>query len=239
MKISTTILTIMLVLFVTGIFASNVAFRRQYEKVDKSDLYWNYSKIADKPFRHVKLDGGNLTNIVFEQNPHCSARVLDYWGGYEKDSIKAYVDKDTLHVKFVNTYANLIEKSWLQSNVLILISAPELLSIEGVNTNFHMNKLNQKSLDIRLSGRSRIGIESNNHHFDNLNITQRDSSQVIIKMNPELKSSPIMSVQKVTADLQGRTLLDIGRAYVNELNLNVADSSAIILSGYALKTINR
>lgn len=237
MKISTAILIIMLILFVTGIFASNVAFRRQYEKVDKSDLYWNYNKIADKPFRHVKIDGGNLTNIVFEQNKHCSARVLDYWGGYEKDSISAYINKDTLHVKFVNKYANLIEKSWLQANVLIRIAAPELLSVEGVNTNFHMNKLDQKSLNIMLSGRSRIGIESNSHHFDRLNITQRDSSQVIIKMNPELKGSPLMKIQNITADLQGRTLLDIGRVYVDDLSMNIADSSAIILSGYALKTI--
>jgi hypothetical protein len=237
MKISTTILLIMLTLFVGSLLATNISFKYQYDKRDKSDLYWNYNKILQGSFKHLKIDGGNVTNVTFEQGKNSSVRVLDYWGGYQKDSIKAFLTGDTLHIKFLNKYDNLIQKSWMQNNVLVRISAPQLLTVEGFDTNLIMDKLQQRSLTINLSGKSRLEVESTLHNFDQLNVTQKDSTQVVFEMDPDLKGSPMMHAAAVTAKLTGVTLLDMGHIYTDKANLNLADSAALILSGKTINTL--
>jgi hypothetical protein len=237
MKLSTIILFSMLALFVIGMVTTNILFKRQYDKLDRSDLYWNYNKILESPFKHLKIDGGNITNIAFEQSKNCSVRVLDYWGGYQKDSVKAFVTGDTLHIKFLNKYDNLIEKSWMENNTLVRLTAPELLTIEGVNTNLSMEKMKQRSYQVNLSGKSRLEVESDVHDLDRVNVTQKDSTQVVFEMNPELKGSSIIRAQKLTANLSGITLLDVGHLYTNNSDLTLADSTALILSGKTINTI--
>ncbi|WP_158795610.1 hypothetical protein [Pedobacter sp. L105] len=234
MKLSSIILLVMLALFVTSLFASDLILKDRYNKIDKSDVYWNYEKILEKPFKHIKLTGGNLTNIVFEQNKNCSVRVADFWGGFKKSNIKASVDHDTLFIELPNNYTDLIEKSWMKSKVLVRIAAPELLSVEGFDTNFEIQKFQQKSLDINLSGKSRLEVESNNHTFDTLNIVQKDSSSVVFEMNPDIKESPDMQARLVNAKLQGVSALDIGHMKLNSSKLNIGDSAAVILSGKSI-----
>lgn len=235
MKLSSKILATMLGVFVICLFASNVILKKQYDSADKSDHYWNYNKISTTPFKYLKINGGNRTNIVFEQQKNCSVRVLDYWGGYDKDSVNAYVSGDTLHLQFTKSPTDLYKKSWMETTILVRITAPQLLAIDGYNTNFELEKLNQKELHINLAGKSRIEVESNTHNFDNLTISQRDSSQVIFEMNPDLKQSPTINVKNVAAKMQGVSLLDIGHMKVDNLKMDVAESSAVILSGYNLK----
>lgn len=236
MKMTSKILGIMLVVFVICLFASNVILKRQYDNADKSDYYWNYNKISKTSFKHLKIDGGNVTNIVFKQQKNCSVRVLDYWGGYDKDSVKTFMSGDTLNLQFIKSAADLYKKSWMGTNVLVRIAAPELLSVDGFNTNLELEKLNQKELAISLAGKSRVEIESNTHNFNRLIINQKDSSQVIFEMNPDLKQTPTINVQNVAVKMRGVSLLDIGHMKVDSLQLDVAESSAVILSGHNLKS---
>lgn len=277
MKLSTTILLVTLVLLVTAMFASNVILKKEYDKVDKSDLYWTYGKILEQPFKHLKIEGGNVTNIAFEQSKKPSVRVLKNWDGYEKRLVKTFVKNDTLFVKFPNTYKDEYEKRWLKWNTLVRIFSPELLSVDGFDTDFGMFKLKQKSINVNLSGKSEFEVESYLYNFDSLNILQKDSSRVVFEMSPDLKTSepndvkagvlkkgteiivadslnpayimatpaPVrkgwetMNVQSVTANLKDISLLDIGHAQVKSLKLNIADSSAVILSGGTLKAFQK
>ncbi len=276
MKVSTTILLVTSVLLVTGMFASNVLLKKEYDKVDKSDLYWTYGKILEQPFKHLKIDGGNITNIAFEQNKNASVRVSKNWEGYEKKLVKAFVKNDTLFVKFPNIYSSQGEKEWMRYMTLVRIFSPQLLSVDGFDTNFELFKLKQKSIHIALSGKSRLEVESCLYNFDTLNISQRDSSEVVFEMSPDLMNAEFaaiqpgvikgpqvikaekpnssdmmiatpairkgwetMTVQSVTADLKDISLLDVGHAQINSLQLNIADSAAVILSGGTLKKFQR
>jgi len=236
-KISTVILSTLFALVVAGVFASNIILKKVYDKVDKSDLYWNYNTILAKPYKYLKIDGGNITQIMFEQSKHPSVRVLNYWQGYQKDSsVRAYVKNDTLYLKFRNKYRNEGEKYWMGGEVLVRLFAPQLLTIEGKNTNFEMQKLKQSSISISLYGKSKFEVESYNHTFDTVKVTQRDSSEVEFEMSPELKGSHEMNFKYINADITGNSILDVGHGYVDDIKLNIADSSAIILSGKTLKT---
>ncbi|AMR31799.1 hypothetical protein A0256_10390 [Mucilaginibacter sp. PAMC 26640] len=239
-KLSTIILTSVFVLMVLGVFASNLVFKNVYDNVDKSDLYWNYNKVNTQPFKHLQLDGGNITQIVFEQNKNASVRVLNYWREYKKDiTFKAFVKNDTLHLIFPNKYQNPGEKNWMQNRVLVRLFAPQLLSIDAKDTNFELQRFKQPNLSIILKGRSRLEVESYNHSFDTLKVVQADSSQVTFEMAPELKGSKTMRFGYVAANLKDYTILDIGHGYADKVNLNITDSAAVILSGKSLKAIRK
>ena len=55
---------------------------------------------------------------------------------------------------------------------------------------------------------------------------------------PPIKNNEAMDIRSVNADLQGYNLLDLGHAQIASLQLHIADSSAIILSGSALKKLH-
>jgi|SRR5471030_2370443 len=237
-KLSTAILSVMMLLIVTGVFASIVTLKGVYDKRDKGDLYWNYNKILEKPFKYLKIKGGNVTNIIFEQNKNASVRILNYWNPRE-GMVNAYVKNDTLYLTFKNKYDNLGEKYWMQREVLVRVFAPQLLSVEGWDTNFELQKMKQASFNISLHGRSRLEVETYQRDMDTLNVAQRDSSQVVFEVSPDLRGSQEMSFKKVTVHQTGYTLLDVGRSYINDLKLNLADSSAVILNGKSLKTVSK
>ncbi|OOQ58100.1 hypothetical protein BC343_10610 [Mucilaginibacter pedocola] len=223
-----------------GVVVSDLAFKSVYNKVDKSDNYWNYNKVLEQPFKHLKLEGGNITQIVFQQNKKASVRVLNYWDAYQKDvTFKAYVKNDTLHLIFPNKYKNEAEKNWMQNRVLVRLFAPELLSVDGTDTNFELQKLKQANISVNLKGLSRLEVESYIPHFDTIRIAQADSSQVMFEMAPELKGSKNMHFGYVNANLKDYTILDIGHGFAEKADLAITDSSAIILSGKSLKAMHK
>lgn len=210
MKVSSLILLVTFVLLVTAMFASNILLKKEYDKVDKNDLYWTYGKILQQPFKHLKIEGGNVTKIAFEQSKSSSVRVFKNWDGYEKQLVKTFVKNDTLFVKFPNTYKDQYEKDRLKWNTLVRIFSPELLSVDGVDTNFELFKLKQKSITIHLSGKSKLEVESYLSNLDTLTISQRDSSEVVFEMSPDLMTSEPRAPQtagvKTTVSVKAETL---------------------------------
>jgi Putative auto-transporter adhesin, head GIN domain len=239
MKLTTKILLILLLLFTSGLFASNMLLKQEYLKIDKTDIYWTYSKILEQPFKHLKIEGGNISNIAYEQSKTASVRVFKDWRAFDEHSIKAQVANDTLYINFPNTYHDLYEKEWLKWNVTVRLFSPELLSVTGSNTNFEMYKVKQKNLSVNISGKSKFEVESMDTNFDSLRITQSDSSAVVFEMSPEYKKSESFHVHYVNASVRGASVLDIGHAQVDSLQLSVSDSSGVLLSGGTMKKNQR
>jgi len=268
MKFTSKVLLTLLVLLVVGLLSSNIILKKEYDKVDKSDIYWNYEKVLQQPFKYLKITGGNVTRIAFEQSTKYSVRILQEWKRYHNGEIKAHVTNDTLYINFDFIPSNLFEKFWMRGITAVRIFSPELLSFEGYNTNFEMYKLKQKSINVNMSGKSGFEIESMIPALDTLTIAQKDSSEVVFEMSPdykevpsnggkeltvvdtlkrnliffdpgqqEIKSKEAMTIQSVNARVQGYSLLDLGHAQIQSLQLQIADSSAIVLSGGALKKV--
>ncbi len=271
MKISSKILLVMLVLLVCGLLMSNMVLKKEYDKIDKSDLYWNYTTVFSHPFKYIKIDGGNITKIAFEPSKNCSVRILNDWKRNHPQLLQSSVKNDTLFIKFIHTPGNQDEKDWMKWNTIVRIFSPELLSVEGFNTDFGMFKLKQKSVAVNMSGKSKFEVESMIPEMDSINVIQRDSAAVKFEMSPdyksikkkdtainktlqihfgdnppqpaagsdEIKSNEAMNINSVKADLSGHTILDIGHAQIETLQLHISDSSAIVLSGGALKKMGK
>jgi hypothetical protein len=150
---------------------------------------------------------------------------------------------------------------WL---TLVRVFSPELRYVEGYNTNFFMFKMKQKNISVNMSGKSKFELESFDPDFDSVHVSQKDSSEVVFEMSPEYRpvqstsdqhkiltmgpqiltkgppeqeqvNKDAFSMQNLTAVLQGNTLLDVGRGKIKSLNLEISDTSAIILAGAGLR----
>src|SRR5579871_166565 len=182
MKWSTRILIALLIVTIAALFASNIVLEKEYDKLDKNDTYWTYGKVSEQHFKYVKIEGGNVTNIAFEQSPNCSVRVLHDWQRVRPNPIETTVKNDTLYIKFVYSPADEGEKNWMHWLTLVRVFAPELSYVEGFNTNFFMNKMKQKNIAVNMSGKSKFEIESFLPDFDSVTVSEKDSSDVVFEM---------------------------------------------------------
>jgi hypothetical protein len=264
MKWSTKILQGMALIVVAGLLASNLVLKKEFDKVDKNDTYWTFAKVLEKPFKYLQLEGGNITNILFTQSPNYTVRISNDWkhGHTPDDLFHAQISGDTLYIKFVYISQDEGEKNWMKRMDLVRIFAPELRYVGGFNTNFEMEKLAQKSIAVNISGRSKFEVESFIPEMDSISVIQKDTAEVVFEMSPEYKAEPsaigmggkinifgpeshrITSSQSMTlralqADLKGYSLLDVGHAQIGSVHLKIADSSAVILSGQALRTYQK
>ncbi len=270
MKFTSKILLTLLIILIGALMSSNIILKNEYDKIDKTDIYWTYENILQQPFKYLKITGGNGTRIAFEQSPKYSVRILQEWKRYHNGEIKTHVSNDTLFINFDFVPANQYEIFWMKNTTSVRIFSPELLSVDGYNTNFEMFKLKQKSISVNMTGKSNFEVESMIPALDSLNISEKDSSEIVFEMSPDYKTAPSIAEPKVTkfktsnegtgtfvqssspikskeaitinsvkADLQGYTILDLGHAQIQTLQLHIADSSAIVLSGGALKKANK
>jgi hypothetical protein len=269
MKFTTRILLLIFILMIAGLLSSNMILKKQYNNIDKSDIYWTYNKVLEQPFKYLDITGGNETNIFYEQSAKPSVRLLQEWVKYHGGKVKADVRNDTLFLNFDYKPANPFEKFWLQNAAPVRIFSPELLSVTGNNTHFEMQKLKQKSISISMHGKSGFEVESMYPELDSINIFQSDSSAVKFEMSPDYKKTTAanretvgkiefhdasgasiiytepqqnnfdesMTIRSVTANLKDHSILDIGHAQIQHLQLQVSDSSAIVLSGNALQKV--
>src|SRR5207237_155381 len=110
MKFTSRILVMLLVVLLAGLLSSNMLLKKQYNGIDKSDLYWTYNKVLEQSFKYLKITGGNGTNIAFEQSAKPSVRLLQEWVRFHGGTIKAAVRNDTLYLNFNFKPANEYEK---------------------------------------------------------------------------------------------------------------------------------
>ncbi len=233
MKISSLLLFILLGLFIICLVSTDLILKNEYNKIDKTDPFWNYTKLSKGSFHHLKLMGGNITRIGFIPSPHASIGILSYWDRAD-GRFKTKIADDTLFLQVEPRNESNGQKEWMRNHTLITITCPELKSVTAVNTNLDADKLNQKTMTVDVSGRSRIEFESYNTDFDSISVHQRDSSEVIFEMAEDIKSSGAMHLKALYAEVQGRSLLDVGHFRIQSLHQVIGDTSGIILSGYTL-----
>lgn len=187
MKLTTRILVCLFLVMIAGLLSSNMILKKQYNAIDKEDVYWTYNKILEQPFNHLYITGGNSTNIFYEPANKPSVRLLQEWVTYHHGEVKADVKNDTLFLNFDYKPANLYEKFYLQNATPVRIFSPQLLSVTGNNINFEMLKANQKSITVNLVGKSKFEMETMSRDLDSVNVYQRDSSAVVFEMSPDYK----------------------------------------------------
>ena len=117
----------MLGLFVAGLFASNIILKKKYDKVDKTDFYWTYKRVLEKPFKYLKIVGGNITHIAFEQSADCSVRILDTWLRVNEGVVQTSVQNDTLFIRFDYSGKTREQMDWWKYVTAVRIFSPGVI----------------------------------------------------------------------------------------------------------------
>lgn len=234
MKLSNTILLVSLGIGIAGVFGSTYVLKSEYNKIDKTDPYWNFKKMLDQPFQHLVINGGNVSNVVFEESPHPYVKIMKAWRGADDGSVRSHVNNDTLYVDFDNRYGDLYEKYWLQGVVPVRISAPILKSIKGTNTKLVVDKFNQPDLKIDLHGGSKIQINCFRTSFNTIDVSQADSSLIAFTVSGELFIQDSIKINSVVAVGSGTSLLNLRTATIDSLRVELTNNASIALNGYSL-----
>lgn len=254
MKLTEKILLTLLILLFCSIFISAVAFRRVYEKGEKGELYFFYSTILQQPFTHLVVSGGNVSTVIYEPAAKSSVRVFKKWSGYHENRIKAVVHNDTLYLNFPNYYKGIYEKRQLQYQPMVRLFSPHLKSVKGNNTNIQLLKLQESDLLVDIAGHSGFEVESLLYSFSNLVVKASDTTDITFEMSPALKKSsgstgkvqtddiPVVvkgwdafHIKRLNASISGNSIIDVGHAQIDSIQLHMSDTSGIILSGGTLK----
>ncbi len=128
MKKSSLLLTILAVLFIISLFASDLVLKKKYNTIDKSDPFWNYTKLNKGNFHHIKMIGGNITRTSFVPGVNGSVGILSEWEWGMKDRVKSGISNDTLFIQVLEKKVPPNVRDWMKYHVLIAISCPDLRS---------------------------------------------------------------------------------------------------------------
>lgn len=254
MKLTQKIIIGLLLLLSGGLVFSATLFKKQYNKNDKGELYFIYGTIEDRAFSHLVINGGNISNVVYEPAAKPSVRVVKRWNGYKDKRITTIVRNDTLYLNFPAEYKDIYEKMQLKHTDMVRIFSPELKSVSGTNTNLKLLKLKQKDLTVDISGNSTFEVESLIYDLNNVSIKAADTTEIVFEISPTLKKSgstalklnegeaapdvkgwDAFHIKTLKTVIKGMSFVDVGHASIDTINADVSDSSAIILSGATMK----
>ncbi len=226
---------ILLALVFAGIFGSlivsDIFLRKDYDRIDKSDVYWTFREIFSEPYSHLKINGGNLSMIAYTPSPHPSVRVLKNWEAYKDGAVKTSVRNDTLFIDFPKAPANFFDRDQMASQTSLRLFGPTLRSVSAENTNLLLEKFDGRDMNLTLRGKSKFEIETIHRDMGNLVMNMSDSSQTEVELSPDIPGNRELRVASMTARLDGSCLLLMGHAKIDSLELNINALSAFQSSG--------
>ena len=234
MKLSDAILSTTLACTILGIFGSNVIMKKEYDRIDKSDPYWNYGALMAQPFRHLVITGGNVTNIFYEQSPKYAVKVMKAWRGFRDGSVQTHVSNDTLYVNFSNQYESIYEKFWLSNVVPVRIFSPGLLSVTGYQTKLIVDKFDRPDIKINITENSKVQVNCYRNVLERIEVSQKDSCMIAFRVSEDLFVPDAITIHEAAVSGTGTSLLNVKSCRIEKLGLHLEGSASIALSGYTL-----
>ncbi len=237
MKLSAKLLIGIFLFFLISLFASNKLLKEQFDKnydrnqtKAKSQEYWNYTKLTDKPFKHVKIENGSTIGGIELEQGDIFAVYLNEKPNYITNKkitgkITSEIINDTLIVHIPADATN----SWNSNDNIIHIFGTHFESITCKDSRLKIKNLNQKEVNVNLLGHSTFTVLSDTTHTDVLNVTLAEYSRFYW--------SSANTFQKVNAHLSKGSELDLRGADVKSLNFNASENSDIKLSSKTLKAL--
>ncbi len=239
MKITGKILIGLLALALIALVFSNFVIKKEFEKIDKTDFYWNFEKISNQHFSHIKIDSGNIAEIVIEQSDSFAVKVWKHLSDYNNITYRSDISNDTLFLGISSSESRSKAERQFKYFKAIRVFTPRLISFSGHNANVEFVKMNQPSIEMMLSGVSVINYETNLLTLKNLKISAVDSTQVSIHPNPEMRVDGIFNVNYLKAKVEGNSSLQLSGGLIDSLDYQLTDSASIFLSGRTLSKIKK
>ena len=180
MKTSNLLLLGLLLLLFIAMIGVDLSLKKEFERIDRNDPYYGYSRDSLKPFKYVKLSGSNFTLTQIQPGKQFEIRKSDFEEYTKNSKIEWEVISDTLYVNFIkskeyNPSFNIYQE--LNQGVGIYILAPKLSGINSAEIVCKVNKWPSGDFNVIQSG---SGMHLLNNSFDHLDIVSRKRGYVAI-----------------------------------------------------------
>lgn len=236
MKPSNYILLALIAIVSLSLVASNYLMKAEYNKLDKSDPYYNYKTVLNQPFHHLQINGGNFAYTNFEPSEKYGVRHVKFHQ-LELEKVIYKITNDTLFMSFPDSVFKKENNRFYASfdYPVIIISAPNLKSINGNNCMLGFNKMNQAEYQIRLNGNSSATVKTRIAQIKDMHISLADSSNLNILKSDSLKEN--IGIENVLVNIKNNAAANFGHAKITHLNLQLDSLASIQLSGFNLNRL--
>ncbi len=229
MKLSTKLLLGLSGVFLMMMLVSAFSIKSEFEKINQNDPYWQFQKVSDKAFKHIKIigqkDATGKVNII--ENKDFTVNVSKKW----TDDVNVSFQGDTLVVRFLlNSAKKRIEEYPIYENIVTIL-CPDLSSIKGELTNIKIDSLNQDKLKIEANKITSIDIRKLN--------SQHLSISLDANSNCDFRNDILYKLEDLEANVASNATLKMRQVYPNNFVLNTSEKSIIEMNGTALKAMKK
>lgn len=223
MKTSHILLVIITFLTLTGMVATNVLLKQQYEKIDWSDRYQDFDHRAVPSARHWVIEAAPVAEVIIEKNPAAQILLLPSMA----NSYRTRQQGDTVFVSFTMNYDGASrdphESAGYELPAGFVLRLPELESVRITNgrltvRNFATDQLTINAQNSRLrtdsltiTGPVDLSVSQNSlailgaDTYKSLRVVVRDSSGLQLN-NTQTESLASEVSSKADVQLRGRAL---------------------------------
>ena len=223
MKTSHILLATVAVVTLTGMVATNVLLKQQYEKIDWSDQYQSFERRTVPPVTHWVVEGAPTDEIIVERTEG-SAQALVNFGQSPLFRIKQ--QGDTAYVYFTPDYDGSNEPrrdAYTELPAGLVLRLPDLQSLRVTNSRLTLRGFAPKQLTVSLqntrlrtnsltvTGSFALTADQNSFavlgpdRYQTLRLTVRDSSGAQLNNTQTAQFLPDLS-PKAEVQLRGRAL---------------------------------
>ena len=228
-KLSTKLLLGLSGIFLIMMLISAFSVKSEFEKINQNDPYWQFQKVSDKAFKHIKIigqkDATGKVNII--ENKDFAVNISKKW----TDDVKVSFVGDTVVVRFLLNPAKKRIEEYPNYENIVTILCPDLSSIKGELTNIKIDSLNQDKLKIEANKITSIDIRKLS--------SQHLSISLDANSNCDFRNDILYKLEDLEANVASSAVLKMRQVYPNNFVLSTSEKSVIEMNGTALKAIKK
>ena len=249
LKLSSQLLIALCVLVVSSLVASNLLIKKEYDRIDKNDPNRGYKKILDKPFKHLKVIGGDTTfemkyilasdtrdkkdkmvsEILFRPDSQYGVYLTKNDRVLERHNIDTEMKVELQNDTLIITIPTIDNQNYYSENALFRIYAPNLESVTGVNAQIGIDNCNYPTFNAQLSGKSNLVMWNGVQSMTEMSIN--------VQGNSTFKICKYLNIKDMHANLQGQSKLNMPETQIEKLHLNASDYSTVEMTNNTLKAL--
>lgn len=172
MKTGNLFLISLCLVIVTGIYATNVFLKKEYQKIDLTDPYKNYVSVTFASYSVLDISGSNGYPIEIVHKKTNDVKVLRS----RLDHFKSTLRNDTLFIQFTGSNIPMAQRFNSKVPAGIIIENNELSSV--INSNMHARVTDFSIQKLKLSLKGNSLTEINNCNLNTMDIDMKNSSQI-------------------------------------------------------------
>lgn len=199
-----------------GMFATNLILKKEYLKIDLTDVYKNYISVNKATYSVLNISGSNGYPIDIIHKPHNHVRVLRS----REKHVTSHLSHDTLFIEFRGANISQSQAFLTDTPSGLIIESKDLVEVISKNTNNRIIGFSNQDFTLNLAGNSLSKV------FDcevkTFNISSKNKSQFEFSQSNQVDSLRI--------DMSDHSIAYFQEIHFADIRHTLQDSARWVLS---------